>query len=888
MNSLINQSFQTKTTHFARRFTYSVTFAEITCLKHEESSTLFDPPKFFSTHRMSKHKSVRNTKVLHAHLLTTGALRSNIFFTNSLLDWYCKSGAVVVARKLFDAVPLRQVISWNIMMSGYNHNSMFQKSWEIFCGMHLLGFEPNESTYRSVLSACAALQAPIWRASLFPYNKKGFISNGYVRSGMMDMFAKSCSFNNALRIFFDVSCDNKVCWNVIISGAVRNGENWVALDLFRQMCSASLFPNSHTFSSILTACTVLRELEIGKAIHVWLIKCGVADVFVDTAIIDLYAKCGCMHDAAEKFSQMTVHNVGSWTAIISGFVREDDSVSALEFFKDMREVGEEISNFTVTSVLAACAKPGMIEEASQIHSLILKLGFCLDVTVGAALINMYAKLGEVGLSDLAFSEIKNSKDQGKWAAMMSSFAQNKNSGNIVELFQTMLAQSMRPDSHCISSVLSVISCLNLGRQMHCYCLKSGQVTDLSLGSSIFTMYSKCGCLGESYEVFEKLPQKDNVSWTSMIAGFADHGHVDRAFQLLKDMLYQEIAPDQITLIAILTACSARCILPTGKEIHGYVFRLGSGTNTVVVGALVTMYSKCGRLELARKVFNMLPQKDPVACSSLVSGYAQNGLIEEAILAFNDMLLLGVEVDSFIISSILRAVALLNKSSIGIQLHAFIVKLGLASDASIGSSLVTMYSNYGSIEDCRKVFDQVEKPDLISWTAIIVSYAQHGKGAEALATYELMRKEGIQPDSVTFVGVLLACSHSGLVEVAFFYFNLMVKDYGIKPGHRHYACIVDILGRSGRLREAESFINNMPLEPDALIWGTLLAACQVHGDFELGKMAAKKVMELGSCDAGAYVSLSNICADVGQWEEVANIRSLMKGTGTKKEPGWSYV
>ncbi|KAF7838456.1 pentatricopeptide repeat-containing protein [Senna tora] len=891
---MINQCLKSKTSHLARRFTSSLALAEnsfatsVSAEYDDENYTPFDPFKFFNDRHTSTLPNLRNAKMLHAHLLRTDVLQSNIFFTNSLLSWYCKSSAMVVARKLFDKIPLPNVYSWNIMISGYNDNSLFGKSWEIFCRMHLLGVELNEFTYGSVLSACTALQAPVFGEQVYSLvMKNGFISNGYVRTGMIEFFSKNCSFQEAQKVFFDVSCDNVVSWNAIISGAVRNGEYRAALNLFRQMCHGSLKPNSYTFSSILTACCTLRELQIGEVIHGWVIKCVATDIFVETAIVDLYVKCGRMNEAAMKFLQMPIHNVVSWTAIISGFVQADDSINALKFFKDMRDTGEDINTYTVTSVLSACAKPGMLKEAGQIHSLILKLPPSLDAKVQAALINMYTKIGEVELSELAFGKMDNMKDPCILAAMVSSCAHNQNSAKAVELFQIMLQEGVRPDNYCISSVLSIISCLNLVRQMHSYTLKSGLVTDVTVGSSLFTIYSKCGCLEESHRVFEEVPEKDNVSWASMISGFVEHGCPDKALQLFKEMLSHEILPDYLTLTATLTACAAG-FLQIGKEIHGYAFRLGMGTNKVVGGALVSMYSKCRSLELARKVFEMLPQKDVVACSSLVSGYAQNGFVEEALLLFHDMIRTDLAVDTFTISSVLRAIALLNRSPIGTQLHAYIEKLGLQSNVSVGSSLVTMYSQCGSLEDCRKAFDHIEKPDLIGWTAIIVSYAQHGKGLEALAAYELMRREGIQPDEVTLVGVLLACSHSGLVEEAFSYFNAMVKDFNIKPGHRHYACIVDLLGRSGRLREAESFINSMPIEPDALIWGTLLAACKVHGDFELGKLAAKKVMELSPSDAAAYVSFSNMCADLGQWEEVVRIRGLMKGSGTNKEPGWSFV
>lgn len=891
-NYLIIEKFNWKSSQLACRFFCSLAFEQntfVSSIKHEEKSTFFYTFGFLRDYRFLGKRSVRNTKNLHAHLLKTRALQPNIFLVNSLLDCYCKSGAMVDAHKLFDTIALPNRVSWNILISGCDRNMMFEKSLEMFCRMHLLGVEPDEFSYGSVLSACSALRDSMFGKQVYSLvMKNGFLSSGFVQTRMMDLFFKNCNFKEALRFFYDSSCDNVACWNAIISVAVKSRESGVALNLFHQMHHASLMPNSYTFPSVLTACCVLKELHIGRGIHGWAIKCGATDVYVETAILDLYVKFGCMSEAFRQFSQMQAHNVVSWTAIISGFVQEGDTFFALKLLKDMRALGQEIDRYTVTSILSACAKPWMIKEAGEIHSLVLKLGLNLDAKVGAALVNMYAKIGEAGLSELAFSEMRNIKDQSVWAAMLSSLAQNQNSGRAVELFRVMFGEGVKPDEYCISSVLSITGCLRLGSQIHGYALKSGLVTDISVGCSLSTMYSKCGCLEESYKVFQQVPFKDNALWASMISGFAEHGRADRALQLFKEMLCQEIVPDNITLVSTLTVCSDLCFLKTGKEIHGYAFCLGKGTDTVVGGALVNMYSKCGSLNLARTVFDMLPQKDAFACTSLVSGYAQKGLIEESFFLFHDMLRTNVTVDTFTISSILGAAAVLYRSDIGTQLHAYIEKLGLQVDVSVGSSLVTMYSKCGSIEECQKAFDDAENHDLIGWTSIIVSYAQHGKGAKALAAYEHMRKEGIQPDAVTFVGILLACSHSGLVEEAFFYLNSMNEDYNIKPGHRHYACLIDLLGRSGRLMEAESFINKMPIEPDALMWGTLLAACKVHGDFELGKLAARKILELGPSDAGVYVSFSNICADVGQWEDVTKIRSSLKGTGMRKEPGWSLL
>ncbi|OMO79160.1 hypothetical protein COLO4_24524 [Corchorus olitorius] len=894
MRSLYNIKIQTKFSSSSCKFISTLAAIENPSIYRVENDvrnpTFLHASNVFVDYKRSRHHTIKSTKVLHSHLLKTSKLQSNIFVANSLLDGYCRCRSMEEAIKLFDRMSEPNIISWNTVISGYYYNNLFEDSWAWFRKMRFSGFEPDEITYRSVLSACVAMKSTSFGKQVYAVTmKNGFFSNGYVCTGMIDLFAKNFMFEDALRVFYEVSFfENLVCWNAIISAAVKNEEKWVALDLFVQMGKKLLMPNSFTFSSVLTACAALKELEIGKMVKGLIIKCGLVDVFVGTALIDLYVKCGDMVEAVKTFSWIPKRDVVSWTAIISGFVQKDDSFNALKFFKEMRYMNVEINNYTATSVISACAKPNMIKEATQIHSWIIKGGFYMDSVIQAALVSMYSKIGVIGLAEIVFKEMENIRSPNTWAVLISSFAQKQSFRQAVELLKTMLKEGLRPDRFCISSVVSVTECINLGRQMHCYILKTGSFFDLSVESSVFTMYSKCGSLEDSLKVFENIPVHDNVSYASMIAGFTEHGYAEQAVQLFKDMLSEDIRPDQMTLTATLSAYSSLHCLDKGKEIHGYAIRAGFGNETLISGALITVYSKCGVLPLARRVFDMLGQKDLVSFSSLISGYTQSGLIEEAMLLFSAMMKSNLAVNSYTISSILGASALSNKLGIGIQLHALIIKFGLNSEVSVGSSLVTMYSKCGSIEDSQNAFNEIDKPDLVGWTAMISSYAQHGKGVEALRVYELMRKEGINPDSVTFVGVLSACSHNGLIEEGYYYFNSMSKEYGIQPGYCHYVCMVDILGRSGKLREAEKFINSMPIEPDAFIWGTLLAACKVHGDVELGRVAAEKIIELEPSQAAAYVSLSNICADVGLWEGVLEIRSLMDGTGVKKEPGWSAV
>ncbi|MFS7912298.1 putative tetratricopeptide-like helical domain superfamily [Helianthus anomalus] len=898
MKALIAHNVDLKTSICAIRFISSLVSLQTPSKTSANFYTTFDPYEFLNESAKSRNYTLQETKIIHTHLLKSNFLYSNLEFSNLLLRNYCKACDFEYALKVFDEIPQPDISSWNLVITCQNQSSKYADSWETFCRLHSSGLVLNEFTYGHALSACVALNFVNGGKLLYSLAlKHGFSLDGYVRSGMIDLFLKSCSFDNALRVFNDESCGNVVCWNAIISGAIKHNEDRIGLNLFRQMCRGLPSLNRFTFPSVFGSCAKLQEFELGRVVHGLAVKYGEQeDVVVGTAIVDFYAKCGHVTEAIKKFSRMPTRNVVSWTAIITGFVKKGDFQSALRLFKEMMTLNQEINTYTVTSLLSACADPLLRKEAFQIHCWVYKTGLYSDPTVKNSLINLYSKIGAIKLSEQVFEDMNNLMNSSIYATMITAFCQD---GGALEkafsLLKILFLEGLTPDVSCIPSLLSAINLLELGEQTHCYILKTGVLSNHLVSCSLFTMYSKCGCLNESYEIFNQIPDKDNVSWASMISGFTEHGYAYRAIELIREMLsVKNIVFDETTLTAFLAACSSLRFLKTGKEIHGFFIRQQDNKSVYGGSSMVNMYSRCGDLKSAKKVFNLMPFKDQTSCSSLVSGYAQNGYVKEALDLFRELISSGLEVDSFTISSVLGAVGDLNRSDVGIgvktgiQLHARIVKLGFESTASVGSSLVMMYSKYGDLDDCLKGFNQINEPDVISWTTMINSYAQHGKGLEALQVFELMKKSETEPDSVTFVGVLTACSHSGLVNEGYSYLKSMVKDYGIEPGQRHYVCMVDVLGRSGRLQEAERFIRNMPIEPGSLVWGTLLAACKVHADVEIGKIAAEKFIELEPSSDGGYVALSNICADVGQWEQVVKIRNEMKGTGIKKQPGWSYT
>lgn len=806
-----------------------------------------------------------------------------------------ESGQLQDALLMLDKIPHTDSVSWNISQLSsalriFNQSSQFDSTVRIFKIMHSAGFRPDQFAYVNVMSACTAMQNfNLGNHFLSLVLKVGFLSNGYVLSGLIDLFAKGGCFAKALDIFLYSNCDNVVCWNALIAGAVRNGESWIALKLFHQMVEGLCLPNGYTFSSVLGACAAVGELDVGRTIHTLVVKFNQQhDIFVGTASVDLYAKCGDMDAAVKMFLSMPVRNVVSWTALISGFMLVEDGDSTIKYFIEMMRNSVDINVYTITSVLFACSKCFMANMSYQINGWILKSGLYTDPVVKAALISAYGRIGNAQMSEKLFEEGGTGMHLSNWSAMMSCLVQNQCFSRSLELFQRMLREDLKPDKSCISSILSIVDCIILGEELHSHVVKIGLIDDLLVCSSLFTMYSKCGSIRNSYKLFGQMPDKDRVAWTSMISGFAKHGDAKEAFQLFREMIHEGIEPDDMTLSGVLTACSCLAFLDKGKEIHGFSFRHGVSGDTLIGSSIISMYSKCKNIESARRVFAHIQCKDQILWSSLISGYFTNNESEEAISDFLQMTRTGLEIDSITSSSILGVCAQLFRPTFGRQLHGQAIKAGLILHISVSSALLTLYAKCGSIIECSKLFDEIQNPDLMTWTTMIEGYAQHGRAKEALETFDLMKNNGMKPDSVTFVSILSACSHNGLVNEGFFHFKSMSSDYEIEPEMRHYSCMVDLLGRAGRLKEAVDFIDRIPIKPGLLVWSTLLGACRVHGDVEIGNIAKRKVLDLESQDSGVHIAASNMSADMGDWEQVVRIRSSMKGFGMKKEPGWSSL
>ncbi|CAL9780641.1 unnamed protein product [Musa acuminata subsp. burmannicoides] len=452
--------------------------------------------------------------------------------------------------------------------------------------------------------------------------------------------------------------------------------------------------------------------------------------------------------------------------------------------------------------------------------------------------------------------------------MIRSYVNHGLHDHAFRLFADMsLRHHVRPDNYTFPCVLKACAGsdhLAGGLQLHGAVTKLGLDTNIFVGNTLIALYWRCGGLSDALRVFDEMPTKDVVSWNAMIAGYAQNGQYDRAIELCEKMVaLRKPKPDAGTMASILPAMSN-----TNQSAM-------SNTNQTDI-------------HLIRKMFDEMGKKDLVSWNAMIAIYANNSMSAEAVELFSRMEMAGVEPDAVTLASVLPACGDLSALSLGKKIHEVIERKRMLPSLVLENALVDAYANCGSLEAAREVFDGMNGKDVVSWTSIVSAYGMHGHGKKAIALFEQMRKSGVKPDPVAFISILSACSHSGLLNEGKYYFKCMTECYHFVPRIEHYACMVDLLGRSGHVDEAYDFILKMPIKPNERVWGALLGACRVHSNMEIGLAAADHLFKLVPEQSGYYVLLSNIYARAGRWEDVMSVRNLMTNKGIKKLPGCSNV
>lgn len=538
------------------------------------------------------------------------------------------------------------------------------------------------------------------------------------------------------------------------------------------------------------------------------------------------------------------------------------------------------------SLLLSCKDKA---STAKIHALMILTGTITHGNSNARLIATYARIGDIVSARKVFDKLSQ-RGIHAWNAMIIAYSRQYCPSEVVSLYHQMILDRVRPDSSTFTVALKACAStldLKTGEEIWSKAVNCGYEYDVFVGSSVLNLYAKCGKMDEAVVVFNKMPRRDLVCWTTMVTGFVQSGRPMEAVDMHKRMQNEGMEFDGVVLMGLVQACASLGDLRLGLSVHGFMIRTGLPMDVMVQTSLVHMYAKNGNLELASCVFNKMPYKNAISWGALISGFAQNGFAGHALEMLVEMQGSGFELDSVSLVSALLACSQVGFLKLGKSTHAYILKR-LDFDEVLGTAVIDMYSKCGSLSYARALFDQIVSRDLISWNAMIASYGIHGHGEEALALFLQMTETNIKPDDATFASLLSAFSHSGLVGEGQYWFDIMVHKYKIPPGEKHFACMVDLLARAGRVEEAYELIDSMNTEPGIAVWVALLAGCHNHRKLSIGEVTAKKVLKLKPDDLGIYVLVSNFYAMARKWDDVAGMKKMMKQTGTKKVPGYSVV
>ncbi|KAB2616514.1 pentatricopeptide repeat-containing protein [Pyrus ussuriensis x Pyrus communis] len=556
-----------------------------------------------------------------------------------------------------------------------------------------------------------------------------------------------------------------------------------------------------------------------------------------------------------------------------------------------------------------------IKQLKQVHAQMLRTGLLFDPYSASKLITVCAlsSFSSLDYARQVFDQIPQ-PNLYSWNTLIRAYASSTDPTESILVFLEMLYRCMEsPNNFTYPFVIKAASELRvfeLGRGFHGMVIKASLGSDVYILNSLVHFYGSCGDLDFAWRVFVKTTKKDVVSWNSMITAFAQGNCPEEALELFKEMEAENVKPNDVTMVSVLSACAKKVDLEFGRWVCSRIERNEIGENLTLNNAMLDMYVKCGSIEEAKRLFDRMPEKDIVSWTTMLDGYAQSGNYDEAwrvfaampsqdIAAWNVLIssyeqsgkpkeALAPKPDEVTLVSTLAACAQLGAIDLGGWIHVYVKKQGMKMNCHLTTSLIDMYAKCGDLDKALEVFNSVERRDVFVWSAMIAALAMHGKGREALDCFSRMLETKVKPNSVTFTNVLCACSHAGLVDEGRTFFYQMEPVYGVVPGVKHYACMVDILGRSGNLEEATELIEKMPIAPTASVWGALLGACGLHGNVELAEKACSHMLELDPRNHGAYVLLSNIYAKTGKWEEVSGLRQRMRDAGIKKEPGCSAI
>ncbi|CAK7347903.1 unnamed protein product [Dovyalis caffra] len=570
-----------------------------------------------------------------------------------------------------------------------------------------------------------------------------------------------------------------------------------------------------------------------------------------------------------------------------------------------------------------------LNEINQIHARLLTTGFMKDTFLTTKIILSLSTSLHAPLIEFArciffrhhafeFNEKEEEKDPFLWNAVIKTYSHGRNPKKALWLFSSMLENGAFVDKFTLSLVLKACSRVGLvkeGMQIHGLLKKFEFGSDLFLQNCLISLYVKCGCLVYARQMFDRMSKRDSVSYNSLIDGYVKGGRID-----LARVVFDCIPVEERNLISwnslisgyaqsedgILVAWQLFVKMPDRdliswnlmidgclkcgrmKDAQGLFDRMPN-RDIVSWANMIDGHAKKGSVDIARNLFDEMPERDVVACNAMMGGYVQNGYCMEALSIFYGMQSEGnFFPDNATLLIALSAIAQLGHIEKGVAIHCYLEENGFSLDGRLGVALIDMYSKCGSIKTAMMIFEDIKEKSVDHWNAIIGGLAIHGLGELAFDFLMDMERMCVEPDDITFIGLLNACGHAGLVKEGMMCFELMRRVHKVEPKLQHYGCMVDILGRAGHIEEAKQLVDEMPIEPNDVIWRSLLSACRTHESFNVGQLVAENLIRLDSSSSSSYVLVSNTYAGLGKWNDVRKVRAMMKEKSLKKIPGCSWI
>ncbi|KAL5539624.1 hypothetical protein UlMin_042310 [Ulmus minor] len=822
-----------------------------------------------------KHNNARlnlvTTSICHCLALKIGAL-SHLPISTLLLTTYSKLGRIYLSRSraLFDEITNRDVIFWNAMITASIDSLCFTTPLNLFVQMTEDAVAFDSTTLLLVASALSHLQQLKQGQVLHGLSlKSGMLSDSALSNSMIDMYAKCGNLSSSECMFKEMEYRDIVSWNSIMSACLYNDHPKKTLWYLKKMAFSGQKADEVSLLCSLSASNSLRDLSSGQAIHGWGTKSGYNNVSVANSLISLYSECGDTRAVTSLFREMTYEYVIGNTCKASG-----------------RPNQMELTKFLITMV-QLCAKLLLLRQGRAVHGFTIRQQLVADLSVTNSLLNMYSKCTSVRKAELLFNSILE-RDLASWNIMISGYSQNGHAGKAHKLFKELLHWC----SDCsLPTLLSILpSCdspqfLQLGKAIHSWQLKVGFSEDIVAINCLMDMYINCGELVATFSLLDGISQlvTDISSWNTVIVGCAKNDYFEDALRVFNSMRRKtNIKFDTITLVNIISACGNLKLVSEGKSVHGIAFKTVTGSNIRVHNSLITMYGRCGDIDSARSVFILCSDLNLCSWNCMISALSQNKDGKRALELFR---CLEYEPNEITLATILSACTQIGH---GKQIHGYAFRMGFHTNSFISAALLDMYSNSGRLDIACQVFQSRTEKSIAAWNSMIASYGFHGKGTRSIQVFHKMCDSGMRPTKSTFISILSACSHSGLIEEGLYYYKQMMVEYGVEPATEHHVCVVDMLGRSGKLDDAYEFIKGMKRRPEAGVWGALLSACNYHGAVEMGREVAEIVFEMEPQNAGYYIALSNMYIAAGSWRDAVELRGITQNQRLRKPPAYSLL